>query len=166
MLAYHDRWGEHSDKGGVYFSFSYDEGETWGYPTFIDSGAYPCLCKLSDESNEFLCTYYRSLSLLKGVFFSIPFPTGIRAMADSSSITVEWDHYRGKDAEAYEYHVYRSEKPDFALTQDTLVFSQRNIYSYHDKSVETGRTYYYRVGVYLDGEIAGRSWQVSAMAGD
>jgi hypothetical protein len=73
VLAYHDRWGEHSDRGGVYLSFSHDKGETWATPIFIDSGAYPCLYELDKNSGKFLCGYYRSSSLLKGAFFSIPF---------------------------------------------------------------------------------------------
>jgi len=72
VVAYHDRWGEHEGKGGVYLCFSHDEGTTWSRPTRLDGGAYPCLYELEKGSGRFLCAYYRSSSELKGAFFSVP----------------------------------------------------------------------------------------------
>ena len=167
VLVYHDRWGEHAKRGGHYISFSHDEGETWGYPIFIDGGAYPALYELEKNSGKFLCGYYRSSALLKGVFFSVPFPTGLRAISgledsEQLGVTVKWDEYKGQDYEKYEYRLYRSTQSEFELTPSTLVCSGKDIYSYSDKAAEKDRAYYYRVAVYRDGEILGRSWLASA----
>ena len=168
VLAYHDRWGEHAKRGGHYISFSHDEGETWGYPVFVDGGAYPALYELEKDSGKFLCGYYWSKSLLKGVFFSVPFPTGMHStpgMKDSGlpCITVSWDAYHGKGSSDYEYRIYRSMKSDASLKQSKLVFSGKNISSYDDETVETNQTYYYRVAACLNGKVTSQSWQTSAM---
>ena len=170
VLAWHDRWGKHKDKGGNYVTFSHDEGETWGYPIFIDGGAYPALYELKKDSGKFLCGYYRSSTLLKGVFFSVPFPTGLRAISGLENsgrmgITVKWDDYNGKDSGKYEYRVYRSEKPVFPLTRSRLVFSGKNVNSYEDEKVEDGKKYYYQVAACLDDKIISRSWHTSAEPG-
>ena len=166
VLAYHDRWGEHAKKGGVYISFSHDEGETFGYPIFVNGGAYPALYELEDGSGKFLCGHYRSSTLIQGIFFSVPFPTGLRASASTKDsglpyITVEWDSYEGKGCEDYEYRLYRSTKPEVPLTPLALVFSGRGIYSYCDEAVEYEQQYYYRVAAFRDGKVAGRSWCAS-----
>ena len=70
ILAYHDRWGPHAQCGGVYVSFSHDEGETWGEPFFLSAGAYPTLYE--HRPGEMLCGYYRSLSVLEAAFFRAP----------------------------------------------------------------------------------------------
>jgi len=170
-LVYHDRWGEHEKKGGNYISFSHDEGETWGYPVFIDGGAYPCLYELEKDSGKLLCGYYRDSTLLKAAFFSIPFPTGLRATpttpntgdAGQSCITVEWDTYKGKDRDKYEYHVYRSTKDGVSLKESKLIFSGKNVSSYEDQTVENNQMYYYRVTASVDGKATNQSWQASAM---
>lgn len=72
VLAYHDRWGEHERRGGVYICFSHDQGTTWTKPVFLDGGAYPCLYERQLGSGRILCAYYRSSRELKGVFFTIP----------------------------------------------------------------------------------------------
>jgi len=70
ILAYHDRWGDRAKAGGVYLSFSYDEGETWQEPVFVAPGAYPSLYEY--EPGKILCGYYRSNSLLEASFFQVP----------------------------------------------------------------------------------------------
>ena len=67
ILAYHDRYLEHQNRGGVYLTFSYDAGETWGEQVFVSAGAYPCLLPL--ESGEILLAYYTSSVELQGTFF-------------------------------------------------------------------------------------------------
>ena len=170
LLAYHDRWGEHAKRGGNYISFSHDEGQTWGYPIFIDGGAYPCLYELKKDSGKFLCGYYRSSTLLKGVFFSVPFPTGLRALpglpdSERLGITVKWDVYNGKGSDEYEYRLYRSTKPEFELTPSTLVCSGKDICSYADEAVEKEQKYYYRIAALKDGKVVNKSWQASAKSG-
>ena len=170
VLAYHDRWGEHAKKGGNYISFSHDEGDTWGYPTWIGSYAYPCLYELEKDSGKFLCGYYRHKSLLKGVFFSVPFPTGLRAEpglenSEQLGITVKWDEYNGKGSDEYEYRLYRSTKAGASLEQSKLVFSGKDICSYADEAVEKEQTYYYRVAAFRDGKVVNKSWQDSAKSG-
>ena len=76
MLVYHDRWGKHASKGGVYIAFSYDGGSTWGEPVWISGGAYPCAIEL--EPGVIFCSYYQSSVLLRGTIFKVPFPTGVR----------------------------------------------------------------------------------------
>ena len=70
ILAYHDRWGQHADSGGVYVSFSHDEGETWAEPFFLSPGAYPTLHEY--RPGEMLCAYYRSNAVLEATFFQVP----------------------------------------------------------------------------------------------
>jgi hypothetical protein len=168
-IVYHSRWGAHEKRGGNYISFSHDEGESWGHPTFIDGGAYPCLYELRQDAGDFLCGYYLSSSLLKGVFFSIPFPTGIQASpapgnAGRRAITVRWDPYAGKDRREYEYRVYRSTKSRFRLEDAKLVFTAGDAYLFRDDDVENGQTYYYRAAACRNGRIISRSWEVSAKA--
>jgi hypothetical protein len=170
VLVYHSRWGAHGTKGGNYISFSHDEGETWGHPTFLDGGAYPCLYELRPDTGAFLCGYYLHSSLLKGVFFSVPFPTGIRASpgggnAGRPSIIVQWDPYAGKDSQHYEYRVYRSTQPGFRLEDAKLVCSTRDARRpCTDNDVKKGQTYYYRAAACRDGRIVSRSWEASATA--
>ena len=168
VLAWHDRWGEHKGKGGVYITFSHDEGQTWGYAVRIDGGAYPALYELEKDSGKFLCGYYLHKSLLKGAFFSVPFPTGIHSTASMKDsglpcITVEWDAYKGEDCKDYEYRVYRSTKDGASLEQSKLVFSGKDVCSYADKAVEKDRAYYYRVAAFRNGKVTNQSWQSSAM---
>jgi len=164
MLTYHDRWGEHARQGGLYISFSHDEGETWGHPTRIDGGAYGTPYEI--QPGKILCGYYRSSSLLMGAFFSVPFPTGIRAAtgldnSDGPGVTVAWDAYRGKDSETYEYRVHRSTSPEFPLNDSTHVFSGKDVSCYVDKTVTPGQTYYYRVAAFSGDRPVGRSWSAS-----
>jgi len=78
VLAYHDRYADHKDRGGLYLAFSHDCGETWSDQTYVDTFAYPCLLQL--ESGEMFLAYYAAdHTELRGVFFDVPFPTGIRA---------------------------------------------------------------------------------------
>jgi hypothetical protein len=86
ILAYHDRWGEHAQTGGVYLRFSYDEGTTWGKPTFLAPGAYPALYEY--QPGKMFCGYYRSNSLLEAAFFQVPTePTGGRPPSSRSTRT-------------------------------------------------------------------------------
>ena len=168
VLAYgRYQWKEKNIKGGICISFSHDEGQTWGHSTRIDGGGYPCLYELEKDSGKFLCGYYRSSTLLKGAFFSVPFPTGIRSTASMKDsglpcITVEWDAYKGKGSGDYEYRVYRSTKETASLEDSKLVFSGENINSYEDQTVENNQTYYYRVATCLKGKVVNQSWQTSA----
>ena len=76
VLAYHDRWGDHERKGGVYLAFSHDHGDTWTTPTFLDGGAYPCLLEPHKGTGRILCAYYRSSRELKAAFFTVPLRQG------------------------------------------------------------------------------------------
>ena len=170
VLVYHDRWAEHAKRGGDYVSFSHDEGETWGYPVFVDGGAYPCLYELKKDSGNFLCGYYLHKSLIKCAFFSVPFPTGLRAISglensEQSGITVKWDEYKGQDCEKYEYRLYRSTQPEFELMSSTLVCSGKDICSYADEAVEKEQKYYYRIAALKDGKVVNKSWHASTVPG-
>ena len=70
ILAYHDRWGPRAESGGVYISFSRDEGETWTEPAFVAPGAYPALHEYLP--GEMICGYYCSNSVLEAAFFEVP----------------------------------------------------------------------------------------------
>jgi len=72
VLAYHDRWGKHERKGGVYLAYSHDHGDTWSTPVFLDGGAYPTLLEHPKGSGRILCAYYHSSRELKAAFFSVP----------------------------------------------------------------------------------------------
>jgi hypothetical protein len=69
-LVYHDRWGKHAVRGGIYVAFSVDEGTRWSEPQWLSEGAYPCLIEVAP--GRMFCTYYRSSTLLRGTFFSVP----------------------------------------------------------------------------------------------
>jgi hypothetical protein len=166
ILAYHDRWGPHALKGGVYLSFSHDGGATWGEPTFISGGAYPCLIEL--EPGTILCSYYQSSSLLRGTIFPVPFPTGLRASGSvpgwNVGIRLEWDRYQGSKAKEYSYRVFRSLEEQVEVNAQNQIGTVQESAWYEDREVEAGRVYYYRVAAY-EGKLVGVSWVAAARAG-
>ena len=157
VLTYHDRWGEHANKGGMYIAFSYDEGQSWGEPMWFSGGAYPCV--IETEPGQMFCTYYRSPALLKGVFFGVPFPTGLLTQsAGSNSLKLKWDLYKGKKAKDYSYHIYRATDSDVKLTEENRIGIVKQANSFNDKSLKQDKVYYYRV-VARDGKNqVGVSW--------
>ena len=167
-LVYHDRWGKHAAKGGVYVVFSTDGGETWGEPLWISGGAYPCMLEI--EPGILFVSYYQSNSLLRGTIFPVPFPTGLRARTgaaatDRAGVRLEWDPYTGAQAGRYSYRVYRSTDPDVPTTDDNVVVTCGRVSTWDDHPPEPGTVYSYRV-VALDGDTqVGRSWTAAARAG-
>jgi len=172
VLVYHDRWGKHANKGGVYVTFSTDEGETWGKPMWVSEGAYPCLIEI--EAGRMFMTYYRNSTLLRGTFFSVPFPSGLRVSQDpSGGLKIEWDPYRGKKAGDFSYRVFRSTQadvdPDEATPAGTCAGDkamQQQPPSYLvDRDVQPGRVYFYRVEAHDGERRVGTSWVAAARAG-
>ena len=72
-IIYHDRWGKHKPKGGVYVSSSTDAGASWAEPLWLDHGAYPSAIEL--EPGRLMVSYYRSSTQLCGVRFRVPLPS-------------------------------------------------------------------------------------------
>lgn len=161
VMAYHDRWGDHSDHGGVYVAFSHDGGESWGEPTWISGGAYPCI--IETKPGTVLCSYYRSNSLLQASVFDIPFPTGLHAtggIPDSSKpgVRLQWDKYHGKGNTDLTYRVYRSVTADFETTEENLIATVRDVEQYNDTDTVPGRVYFYRVTAHDNDRQLGTSW--------
>ncbi len=158
-LIYHDRWGEHASAGGVYAVFSSDEGNSWGEPVRMDHGAYPCLIEVAP--GQMFTTYYRSFDLLRGAFFSIPFPSGLRAESlagSAAKMEIAWDAYSGKKAADYTYHVHRSTLPDVPVTEETLIGSVQRTNSFVDKGAEPEKKHFYRVVAHEGQRPVGHSW--------
>jgi len=65
VLAYHDRYLEHAEQGGVYVTTSGDAGESWAEPRFVSPGAYPCLLP---RGEEILLAYYTNCTHLQATF--------------------------------------------------------------------------------------------------
>ena len=159
-LIYHDRWGKHaSHEEGMYVVFSSDEGETWGEPVWIDKGGYPCIIEIAP--GQMFTTYYQSFGLLRGAFFSVPFPSGLRTWqpdSETDTVMIAWDTYRGKKASDYTYHVHRSASPDSSPTDETSIGSVQSTNSFLDKGTKSEKTYFYEV-VAREGERrVGCSW--------
>ena len=168
VLAYHDRYGKHEGKGGMYLGFSHDGGVTWDEPVWISPGAYPCLLALG--SGRILCSYYRDSTLLRGTIFRVPFPTGIRATAgcdhaDTCAVQLTWDAYKGQQAADCLYHVYRSREPEVDTDDAQPVASVRSANTYADTDVQPGIAYYYRVSAQAGTETVGTSWVAWTRAG-
>ena len=164
VLVCHDRWGDHEDKGGVYLVFSTDEGRTWGEPTWISAGAYPCVIE-SGEGAMF-CAYYKDSTQLRGTFFPVPFPAGLRVEATKAgALSVQWDRYAGSKAADYKYHVHRATESLVPLNADTPVGAVADAAQFVDESVQPGTVYYYRVTANDGATRVGVSWTVAARAG-
>lgn len=166
-LIYHDRWGKHASAGGIYAVFSTDEGNTWGEPVRMDHGAYPCLIEIAP--GQMFTTFYRSFDLLRGAFFSVPFPSGLRARRPAGSadkVEVAWDAYRGKKAGDYTYQVHRSTRSDFPLTEETLIGSVQQTDSFVDKAPEPEKKHFYRVVAHENQRPVGRSWVACAVTAE
>jgi len=167
VLAYHDRWGKHADKGGMYVSFSFDAGATWAEPTWISPGAYPCLLEVAP--GRFLCSYYRDSTLLRASLLRVPFPPGLQAATglpgrpDTCGIRVAWQAYRGDKAAAYSYQVHRSDAGSQAEAECVARCLTGN--TFVDTDVEPGRAYTYRVTAVDGNAQVGASWRVTARAG-
>ncbi len=65
VLAYHDRYLEHADRGGIYLTTSVDAGATWAEPEFVAPGAYPCLLA---RAEEIMLAYYTDCTHLQATF--------------------------------------------------------------------------------------------------
>ncbi len=160
LLAYHDRWEEHAQQGGIYMTFSHDEGRTWGRPTWIAPGAYPCLYE--SPAGRMCCAYYASNARLEAAFFAIPFPTGVQAEStsgDQPAVLVSWDPYSGPDADSYEYQVYRGPAPGAI---DQLLGVVRADHRFRDTRIAPRETYHYQVIARADKREVGRSWTATA----
>ncbi len=164
VLVYHDRWGAHESKGGVYIACSTDEGRTWGEPMWISAGAYPCAIEV--EPGRMFASYYRGCAELQGALFHVPFPSGLRAVARSepSGVELRWDSYAGKKAGAYLYRIYRSAEPDFSPAPATQIAEVRGENTFVDRRADADRVWYYRVVVYEGDRPVGRSWAASSLA--
>lgn len=164
VVAYHDRWGRHSAKGGVYLSFSQDGGASWGEPVWISSGAYPCM--IEKEAGTIFCSCYESSALLRGSVFSVPFPSGLRAAANPAGVArgvrLEWDKYSGQKARDYCYRVYRSAGANVEDVPENLIGTLRDTNAYEDTRVQPGETWHYRVAAYEGESRVGHSWTAAA----
>jgi len=69
-----------------------------------------------------------------------------------------------QDCDRYEYLFFRSTQSEFRPENTKPIFSARDACCYQDSAVEKGQTYYYRAAAYRNGQLAGRSWEVSATA--
>lgn len=168
VLAYHDRYGAHAARGGMYLAFSQDYGRTWGEPVWISPGAYPCLLEL--EPGTALCSYYRDCTLLRGSIFRVPFPSGLVAQtgaerADACGVRLHWDRYAGKAARAYRYCMFRSEDRDVPVGKLPPLATVGPSSTFEDTDLEPGRMYFYRVVAMAGQREVGRSWVASARAG-
>ncbi len=159
-VAYHDRWGRHKDKGGVYVAFSHDHGATWGEPMWISGGAYPCMIEM--EPGRVFCSYYQSSVRLCGSFLRIPFPTGLRARADEGGIRLEWDSYTGIKAKDYAYRIYRSAQPGDDMKAEDLVGTVKEANSYFDAGADSDKACYYRVAAFEGETRVNVSWATAA----
>ncbi|MDD4872055.1 MAG: sialidase family protein [Kiritimatiellae bacterium] len=167
VVTYHDRWGKHAAKGGIYVAFSTDGGAIWGEPLWISSGAYPCMIEL--QKGTIFCSYYQSNVLLRGTLFKVPFPSGLRANIGSTRgerpcVRLKWDSYRGRNSKLYEYRVYRSLASDVQVTRDNLVGSCRETSIYDDVSTNAKGQCYYRVAAYHCNRQVGVSWAARVYA--
>ena len=156
VLAYHDRYLEHQERGGIYVAFSHDCGETWGYQTYVDGGAYPCLLTLA--SGEMFLAWYGEHTELKGAFFDVPFPTGMRAEVDAGSVTLRWD---GLADDTHTYRVHRSACAEAVPDADTAIGEVTSAHTHTDAAVEPGASCYYVVTAWDGDEQVGKSWQVA-----
>ena len=161
VLVYHDRWGRHADRGGVYATFSTDEGTTWGEPQWLSAGAYPCL--LETAPGRMLCTYYRDNTLLRGTSFHVPFPSGLRSLAgtpaeDTGAVCLEWDAYRGRQASTIESRVHRAESAEFAPRAANCVGEVCGGNRFVDCGARPGLGAFYRIVAWAAGRELGRSW--------
>lgn len=157
-LVYHDRWGKHERRGGLYASFSTDGGDHWGEPVWIDSGAYPCTIEL--EAGRLLASYYRDSTRLCAVRFTVPFPSGLRLAGDpkpSAGLRLCWDLYQGKAAGEMEYAVHRSMRPDFVPHESNRVGSLRAGNAWTDTDSRAEKRFY-RVVALQSGRQIGVSW--------
>jgi len=168
VIAYHDRWGKHAGKGGIYLAFSQNGGATWGEPMWVSGGAYPCMIQTADGS--ILCSYYQTNQILRGTYFTVPFPSGLRASGgipdtDTPGIRVQWDEYHGEAAGEVSYRVYRGTTQDFQPGPQNLITTVTNTARHDDTDVATGDAFYYRVGAYIGEKRLGTSWIAVARAG-
>lgn len=168
VLVYHDRWGGHAAKGGVYIVFSTDGGETWGEPLWISGGAYPCMLEI--EPGALFVSYYHSNSLLRGTIFQVPFPAGLRARTGveapgKAGVRLEWDSYAGAAAGRFSYRVYRSADPGVPTTEDNVVGTCGQVSAWEDHSAGAGTVYCYRVAAFDGDTCVGMSWTAAARSG-
>jgi len=157
VLAYHDRYLDHEQRGGIYLAFSHDCGETWGYQIYVDGGAYPCL-SMPASGEMFLAWYGEQHTELKGAFFDVPFPTGIRADVGTGSVTLRWD---GLADDTHTYRVHRSAHAEAASDADTAIAEVTSAHMYTAAAVEPGASCYYVVTAWDKDEQVGKSWQVA-----
>ncbi|MEA3402693.1 MAG: exo-alpha-sialidase [Armatimonadota bacterium] len=167
VLAYHDRWGKHANRGGVYLAFSHDGGESWGEPVWISGGAYPCM--IETQPGAILCSYYRGHALLRASVFDVPFPTGLHATggvpgSGDPGIRLQWDEYRGEAAAGLSYRVYRSPEADPRTEEGHLIATVEAGDHYDDDNVTPGGVYFYRVTAHDGDRRLGSSWVCAARA--
>ncbi len=160
ILAYHDRYLDHQHRGGIYLAFSHDCGETWGYQTYVDTFAYPCLLQLA-SGEMFLAWYSADHTELKGAFFDVPFPTGIRAEVSPGAVELQWDELAG---DTHTYRIHRGLHASFEPLQDNLIGEVACACAYRDAAVEGGKTYYYVVTGWRGDKQVGKSWEVAVSA--
>ena len=168
VIAYHDRWGAHAAKGGVYLAFSHDGGASWGHAALVSGGAYPCMVPLADGT--LLCSYYHTNAHLRGTYFSVPFPTGLRVSTGipesvNTGLRVQWDPYTGKAATGYSYRVYRGTDADLAPGEASLIGVVTDQAHLDDTRAESGVYYFYRVAAYEGDRRVGVSWLAGGRAG-
>jgi hypothetical protein len=154
ILAYHDRYLNHASRGGVYLAFSHDAGETWGYQTWIDGGAYPCLMPLG--AGEVLLAYY--YGGIQGVVFTVPFPTGIHARVSDHVVQLAWDRIKNDPCT---YRVHRSEDDNVQPTEGVVIAEREAMHSCRDSRVEPGKTYRYVVTGWDGDRLVGQSWEIA-----
>ncbi|MFA4931235.1 MAG: hypothetical protein WC570_05225, partial [Patescibacteria group bacterium] len=77
----------------------------------------------------------------------------LRATSNNSGIQLNWDKYPSSDISGYK--ILRSisnSSPSYPDQYFKYIAGQTNT-SYLDQAVDTGQDYYYRVGIYQDGEV-------------
>lgn len=157
VLAYHDRYVEHQERGGIYLAFSYDCGATWSYQTYVDTFAYPCLLQLA--SGEMLLAYYSSdHTELRGVFFDVPFPAGIRAQVSGDAVELGWG---APAAGGYTYRVHRSPEAGFEPNESNALCAPTGHALYRDDTAEAAAACYYVVTAWSGGKQVGKSWELA-----
>ncbi len=156
ILAYHDRYLDHQERGGIYLAFSHDCGQTWGYQTYVDTFAYPCLLQLA-SGEMFLAWYSADHTELKGAFFEVPFPTGIRAEVSAGVVELQWDELRD---DTHTYRLHRGLQAGFEPLPDNAIAELPSSYGYRDTPAAGGKAYY--VVTAWDGDRqVGKSWEVA-----